>query len=200
MAHQRNEPRKLPGEATMLHEREVELSDISQSDRQQDEQIHELYVKVAKIERGKHEKMRLRSHIKEIIKNEKATDAPEGFIPCLFMPYLMGSSKLLIYFHGNAEDIGLSMELLIFVRDMLKVSELMADCLRCTCWRWSIQVTAFMRVTLKPIRSQLTPRTSMTISHKPKESSKTRSFCLAVPSALALQLWSPRNEIPALCC
>jgi len=37
------------------------------------------------------------------------------------MPYLMGSSKILIYFHGNAEDVGLSMELLIFVRDMLKV-------------------------------------------------------------------------------
>jgi hypothetical protein len=66
--------------------------------------------------------MKLRSQLKEIIKTEKPVDAPEGFIPCLFMPYLMGSSKLLIYFHGNAEDIGLSMELLIFMRDMLKVS------------------------------------------------------------------------------
>ena len=45
----------------------------------------------------------------------------EGCIPCLYLPYLGGSSKLLIYFHGNAEDVGLAMELLAFVKDMLKV-------------------------------------------------------------------------------
>ena len=106
--------------ANQLQEREVELSDVSHSEHKHDE-IEELHVKVAKIERVKQEKMRLRSHIKEMVKTERPKDAPEGFIPCLFMPYLMGSSKLLIYFHGNAEDIGLSMELLIFVRDMLKV-------------------------------------------------------------------------------
>lgn len=44
-----------------------------------------------------------------------------GFIPCLYLPYLGGSSKLLIYFHGNAEDVGLAMELLAFIKDMLKV-------------------------------------------------------------------------------
>ena len=44
-----------------------------------------------------------------------------GTIPCLYMPYLGGSSKLMIYFHGNAEDIGLAMELLSFVKDMMKV-------------------------------------------------------------------------------
>lgn len=82
----------------------------------------EVYARVAKLQQGRNEKMRLRSHIKEIAKSEKQLEGKEGFIPCLFMPYLMGSSKLLIYFHGNAEDIGLSMELLIFVRDMLKVS------------------------------------------------------------------------------
>jgi len=37
------------------------------------------------------------------------------------MPFMGGSSKLLIYFHGNAEDIGLAMELLVFLKDMLKV-------------------------------------------------------------------------------
>ena len=40
----------------------------------------------------------------------------------MYLPYLGGSSKLLIYFHGNAEDVGLAMELLAFVKDMLKVS------------------------------------------------------------------------------
>lgn len=98
--------------------------------------------------------MRLRSHIKEISKTEKQQESPEGFIPCLFMPYLTGSSKLLIYFHGNAEDIGLSMELLIFVRDMLKVSQLFYNyrTYRCTCSLWSILVTVFMKVIQRLIR------------------------------------------------
>jgi len=34
---------------------------------------------------------------------------------------MTGSSKLMIYFHGNAEDIGLATELLNFMREMLKV-------------------------------------------------------------------------------
>ena len=56
----------------------------------------------------------------EIVKDGTATNTP-GFIPCLYLPYLGGSSKILIYFHGNAEDVGLAMELLAFVKDMLKV-------------------------------------------------------------------------------
>ena len=56
----------------------------------------------------------------EIVKDGTANTSP-GFIPCLYLPYLGGSSKILIYFHGNAEDVGLAMELLAFVKDMLKV-------------------------------------------------------------------------------
>ena len=44
------------------------------------------------------------------------------FIPCLYMPYAQGSSKLLIYFHANAEDIILSHELLDFVRSYLRIN------------------------------------------------------------------------------
>ena len=33
---------------------------------------------------------------------------PNFFIPCLFLPFPRGSSKLLIYFHGNAEDLAMS--------------------------------------------------------------------------------------------
>ena len=33
-------------------------------------------------------------------------------IPCLFLPHDEGGNKLVIYFHGNAEDIGLAFELL----------------------------------------------------------------------------------------
>lgn len=45
-------------------------------------------------------------------------------IPCLYMPYLPGSSKLLIYFHGNAEDVGLSYEMLDHMRAALKINVL----------------------------------------------------------------------------
>lgn len=33
-------------------------------------------------------------------------------IPCLFLPHDEGGNKIVIYFHGNAEDIGLAFELL----------------------------------------------------------------------------------------
>ena len=55
--------------------------------------------------------------------NKKSDKTKKGYIPCLYLPYLGGSSKILIYFHGNAEDVGLAMELLAFVKDMLKVSQ-----------------------------------------------------------------------------
>lgn len=34
------------------------------------------------------------------------------FIPCLYLPCDNGGNKLVIYFHGNAEDIGLAFDLL----------------------------------------------------------------------------------------
>jgi fermentation-respiration switch protein FrsA (DUF1100 family) len=33
-------------------------------------------------------------------------------IPCLYLPNEDGGNKLVIYFHGNAEDIGLAFDLL----------------------------------------------------------------------------------------
>ena len=38
------------------------------------------------------------------------------------MPFHMGSSKLLIYFHANAEDIVLSHDLLDYMRVLLRVN------------------------------------------------------------------------------
>jgi hypothetical protein len=43
-------------------------------------------------------------------------------VPCLYLPYSQGSSKVLIYFHGNAEDVGLATELLDYVRALLRVN------------------------------------------------------------------------------
>jgi len=37
------------------------------------------------------------------------------------MPYPMGSSKVIVYFHANAEDIILSHELLDYLRVLLKM-------------------------------------------------------------------------------
>lgn len=38
------------------------------------------------------------------------------------MPFAIGSSKVLLYFHANAEDIVLSHELLDFIRALLRVN------------------------------------------------------------------------------
>jgi len=37
-------------------------------------------------------------------------------IPCLYLPYDHGSSKIMLYFHGNAEDIGISRVTLDYIR------------------------------------------------------------------------------------
>ena len=34
------------------------------------------------------------------------------YIPCLYLPCDTGGNKVVIYFHGNAEDIGLAFDLL----------------------------------------------------------------------------------------
>ena len=43
------------------------------------------------------------------------------------MTYTPGSSKILIYFHANAEDIVLSHELLDYLRVLLKVNVLAVE-------------------------------------------------------------------------
>ena len=42
-------------------------------------------------------------------------------IPCLYLEYSKGSDKIMMYFHGNAEDIGYSFELADSLRRELKV-------------------------------------------------------------------------------
>ena len=52
-------------------------------------------------------------------------DNDEDFIPCLYLPYMSagkGSNKLLIFFHGNAEDLGISYQMLDHMRSMLHVN------------------------------------------------------------------------------
>ena len=46
------------------------------------------------------------------------------YIPCMYLPFTLGSSKLLIYFHANAEDIGIAYNLLSNIRTLLRVNVL----------------------------------------------------------------------------
>ena len=46
------------------------------------------------------------------------------YIPCMYLPFTLGSSKLLIYFHANAEDIAVAYKLLASVRTLLRVNVL----------------------------------------------------------------------------
>lgn len=52
---------------------------------------------------------------------QKTNSKKINHIPCLYLPYSQGSSKVLIYFHGNAEDIGLAYELLDHLRNTLRI-------------------------------------------------------------------------------
>lgn len=42
-------------------------------------------------------------------------------IPCLYLPFISGSSKILLYFHGNAEDLGQGYRMLDFLGSTLRV-------------------------------------------------------------------------------
>ena len=48
-------------------------------------------------------------------------------MPCLFLPFLKGSNKLIIFFHGNAEDLGISYEMLDHMRSALKINVLAVE-------------------------------------------------------------------------
>ena len=50
-----------------------------------------------------------------------------NYVPCLYLPYLKGSNKLIIFFHGNAEDLGISYEMLDHMRSALKINVLAVE-------------------------------------------------------------------------
>lgn len=58
--------------------------------------------------------------------NEEFVDEYATFkhpVPCLFLPNKSSepTSKIVIYFHGNAEDVGLASEMLDYIRYMMHV-------------------------------------------------------------------------------
>jgi len=54
-------------------------------------------------------------------KTEENLPPEDHCIPCLYLPYKHGSDKLLIYFHGNAEDIGWALEFCEALKVMFEV-------------------------------------------------------------------------------
>jgi len=59
---------------------------------------------------------------------EQIEQLPElSYIPCLYLPHPLGSNKLLIFFHGNAEDIGWAYDFVNSIRQQLKVHVLAVE-------------------------------------------------------------------------
>mmetsp|Transcript_30755 Transcript_30755/g.27956 ORF Transcript_30755/g.27956 Transcript_30755/m.27956 type:complete len:222 (+) Transcript_30755:33-698(+) len=48
-------------------------------------------------------------------------EANFDYIPCLYLPYKEGSNRVLMFFHGNAEDIGWSLSFVRTLQKRLKV-------------------------------------------------------------------------------
>ena len=71
------------------------------------------------------------SYTKETFPDEliwvPSSSHPSTKIPCLLLQSVQGSSKLLIYFHGNAEDIGLAYEMTDLIRTSLQIHVLVME-------------------------------------------------------------------------
>lgn len=50
-----------------------------------------------------------------------ATKKLSDFIPCLLLKYPKGASKIFLYFHANAEDLGKALKFLTYVNIYLKM-------------------------------------------------------------------------------
>ncbi len=55
-----------------------------------------------------------------VLKSQECEFYERDYIPCLFLPYEPGSTKVLLYFHGNAEDLGIAMPLLELLKSRLR--------------------------------------------------------------------------------
>lgn len=58
---------------------------------------------------------------KHSIQAPKAQDEFLEHIPCLFLPYDDGAEKVILFFHGNAEDLGLAFDLLYLIGQRLQM-------------------------------------------------------------------------------
>jgi hypothetical protein len=45
----------------------------------------------------------------------------------MYLPSRVASGKIMVYFHGNAEDIGLASDILTHIRDKMKINVLAVE-------------------------------------------------------------------------
>jgi hypothetical protein len=67
----------------------------------------------------------LRSH--KLNAKEIVTKKLHDFIPCLLLQYPKGSSKIFLYFHANAEDLGRAQRFLSYINMYLKMHVLAVE-------------------------------------------------------------------------
>lgn len=68
-----------------------------------------------------HQKYAKKKQVTRLNMEEIAKKSLHDFIPCLFMRYEPGSSKVFLYFHANAEDLGRAYKLLTYVHKYLQM-------------------------------------------------------------------------------
>eukprot|EP00347_Sterkiella_histriomuscorum_P023413 403334733 len=72
-----------------------------------------------------HRKSRAKLHTN--MDQHQSNAQSQGHIPCLYIPCDRGSSKLLIYFHANGEDVGIAKEMLDYLQTLLRVHVLAVE-------------------------------------------------------------------------
>lgn len=63
----------------------------------------------------------------EIIDLDSEEESDEDYIPCLFVPSDVGGNKLVLYFHGNAEDVGLAFDLIATFGELMQMHVLAVE-------------------------------------------------------------------------
>jgi len=69
----------------------------------------------------KKSKTKVNPNSSKVNEETKEETQKTGYIPCLYLPFSEGSDKILIFFHGNAEDIGWSLSFVAKLQRTLKV-------------------------------------------------------------------------------
>jgi len=59
--------------------------------------------------------------LSNLTKEHKETPQTGDHIPCLYLPYPEGADKIMIFFHGNAEDIGWALGFIAALQESLRV-------------------------------------------------------------------------------
>ena len=79
------------------------------------------------LEESKDTKKSIRGRNFSVYQSNIDEEDNDDYIPCLYLPAEHGGTKLVIYFHGNAEDIGLSFDLLTSFGDSMQAHMLAVE-------------------------------------------------------------------------